>query len=201
MGRARSGYPPVSSVFDQWRAAYSELTPAGHALVAELMAMVWPRQQHYDERAVRKFLHDCAPRTVVEFGGYDGALAAAMLPGFPRIESWVNHDIVAVPQVCSDKRYRLGALTHADAMIASHSFEHVSTTEAFEAIRAVRPRALFVDAPLPQSGSVDWSGYQGTHILPLSWSEFDSYVRLNGYTESARWNTNKSHARAYRSAT
>lgn len=188
------------NVFDQWRAAYGELTPAGHRLVASLMAMIWPVQRHYRERAVRNFLSVANPRSVVEFGGYDGALAAAMLPECPDIESWTNYDLVEVPQVCEDSRYSLGPLRQADALVASHSFEHITATELLDVVQGVQASSVFVDSPLPQDGAVDWRGYEGTHILPLSWHDLDTLLVAQGYVESGRWATNGSHARSYRMA-
>lgn len=188
------------NVFDQWRAVYDELTPAGHRLVAELMAMIWPDQRHYSIPAVLEFLSAAKPRTVMEFGGYDGALAAEVLPLFPALERWTNHDIVRVPQVCTDSRYELEGLRQSDVLIASHSFEHVKSMEIIRVVEIVDPAHIFVDSPLTQSERPDWDGYQGTHILSLSWDQLAAALVLKGYRETGRWNTNGSHARSYKRA-
>jgi hypothetical protein len=138
---------------------------------------------------VREFLNTREPKHVVELGGWDGSLAAAMLAEFDFIESWVNMDIAPdVPQVCDDHRYDRTVLSNwpwmrdvtADALIASHVFEHMRIHQIEQLLRRWRVDSVFIDSPLtrdPQS----WDGYFGSHILEVGSDELVQRLVALGY--------------------
>ena len=188
----------IGGVFDVWRSVYDEMTPESHRAVNRLMCERWPDQRHYHPASVSSFLTMAEPGTVMEFGGYTGQLASEMLAQFPAISRWVNCDFAPVDHVCLDSRYSNGEVEPSDALVAAHVFEHIREHEIDAVLRGAMARDLYIDCPLPARQGTNWRGYQGTHILSLSWSELAELIEGHGYTETARWDTVKSHARAYR---
>lgn len=165
--------------WDQWRADYDTMTFAEHQAFNAEVARQHPVQRQWDGDAVRAFLSRRQPQTVVELGGWDGSLAAAMLPDFPAILRWRNLDITPdVPQACISPRYQREVLEGwpwhqtetADALVASHVFEHMRIREIEQLLSAWDVSAVFIDAPIRQVSS-HWVGYEGTHILEVGSDE------------------------------
>jgi len=164
--------------WDQWRADYDLMTFADHQAFNQQAARLHPVQQSYDAPAVRRFLRERQPRNVVEVGGWDGALANLMIDEFYGIKTWVNYDITDVPQVCDAPAYGRVVLDDwpwktrvtADALVASHVFEHMRMIEIEWLLNAWDVRSVFVDCPI--SGPPDWTGYHGSHILEVGVPEF-----------------------------
>lgn len=174
--------------FDEWRARYDTLTFHEHQQINAEWAIQYPHQRSFDTDAVASFLGEHQPGSVVELGGWDGALAAEMLYRFPVVETWVNYDITPnVPQVCADTRYERVVLddwawnreARADVLIASHVFEHMRAGQ----IRLLLDRwdidSVYVDAPV--NGGV-WDGYHGSHILELDQAGLVALVESCGFT-------------------
>lgn len=172
--------------FDEWRARYDTLTFHEHQQANTEWAVLYPEQRSFDSDKVAAFLAGRAHGSVVELGGWDGQLAALMLEQFPDIETWVNYDITDVPQVCTDHRYERVVLddwpwlrdARADALVASHVFEHMRGSQIRLLLERWDVDAVFVDAPLATS----WDGYHGSHILELDKDGLVELVESCGFT-------------------
>lgn len=165
--------------WNQWRADYDKMSFAEHqAFNAECLKQ-HPVQQSFDTRAVDAFVQVHKPRTVVELGGWDGALADKILWKNKHIIEWRNIDITPdVPQVCLDDRYSVEVLSdwpwrqqvQADALIASHVFEHMKLAEIEWLLTEWEFDRIYADIPL-YTEATDWDGYEGSHILEVSMGE------------------------------
>lgn len=192
-------------IFDMWREAYSELTPKTSALVNNLMARIWPQQPAFHLGSVLEFLDYASPRTIIEFGGFNGELAEKVLSrDKDTIREWVNIENCGVRSVCSDSRYRVATeipraedFTGCVALIAIHSFEHISSGEAMGIVSRCLANHVYIDCPIPQTTKPDWIGYYGTHITDMSWHEMATSVISIGYNEVGGWSTNSSMAKSF----
>lgn len=182
--------------WDEWRQQYQALDFHGQAAFYVEVAREYPEQTHWDLNACVGFYERLRPARIVEIGGWDGALAAEMLSRHPEIESWDNHEIVAVPQACQDSRYRRHLLDDwfwldpppGDALVTSHTVEHLSNEHLRDLLDASGGyRALFVATPLPDATRPRWGGYHGSHILDLSWDELDAEIQARGWFPEGRW--------------
>ena len=173
--------------WDEWRSRYSSMT---YAEQQAFYSEVWkhhPSQLHFDAGAALAFMRALPvmprPMRVVEIGGWRGELAEALIPYLPASWSWLNLEIcreAAAASVCQQPAFRavspeswpwedLPTLAGADILVASHVIEHMSV-EHLEALvdSLATARWMFLASPLPQSGTPDWAGYNGSHVLPLS---------------------------------
>jgi hypothetical protein len=146
-----------------------------------------PDQRHFNGRAIGAFFGALEnPGRVVEIGGWDGALADAMLKDTPSIESWDNYEIcreICDLQKCSDPRYRVH---HAriveppscDTLVCSHVIEHMSEDEVTSLLDATDAAALYLDTP---ALSGDWSGSTSFHVLRWNRTELNDAVEARGF--------------------
>lgn len=177
---------------DAWRKAYlaGELTYADHRRIYERIAVEYPNQNYYAAELAKHFFAGATPEEVFELGGWDGALAAEVLPEAASIQRWTNYEIVKVPQVCTDPRYRLAVPNrfvwelpslHGDAFFASHVLEHLTAADMEKLLDKLDTfRWAYVDVPLP-SEPFDWKGTTTTHALVWSISEFDQAWEERGW--------------------
>jgi len=188
----------TSDELDVWRANYRAGTAsiADHRELYDRIAAEYPDQGYCSLDLMSKFLEKYQRVTsVVELGGWDGAVAGQMLRNFD-LECWVNYEIAQVDQVCQDERYRcivpendwswniFGAF-HADAFVASHSLEHLTLDHLRDLMRAIQCEYAYVDVPLSEEGE-DWTYSTTTHALELSIGEFDSLWEGAGWTIDER---------------
>lgn len=161
--------------WNQWRRDYLTMSFAEHQAFNEGCGFLHPNQQHFDAVACEAFLEQRQPLTVVEVGGWDGALAALMLDAVPSIRSWVNYDITpGVKQVCDHPAYRLEVLdgwpweidVTADCLVASHVFEHMVSADVAALVDRWDVASVFVDCPVPRQAR-SWDGYDGSHVLEV----------------------------------
>ena len=169
--------------WDQWRANYTRMTFAEHQAFNQKVADLHPVQA-----SCRAFLDEFRPGSVAEIGGWDGALAALMLSECDFIDEWVNYDITDVPQTCVDARYSQVVLDDwpwntnvtADALIASHVFEHMLGSEAMMTLSTWNINHVFVDCPIGTSAQ-SWDGYHGSHIIDVGSTELLKRLGDIGY--------------------
>jgi hypothetical protein len=182
---------------DAWRDSYTsgDLRIEDHRALYERVAAEYPEQNYYALPLVLDFLRWANPATVLEMGGWDGALARDV---FDRREGadivmWQNHEVVGVGQVCDDTRYfrvvdtdlflwEYDALS-ADAFVASHVLEHLTADDLMALITQLALSNIdfvYADVPLGIKGQ-DWRGTTTTHVLPWSISEFDQEWYDAGY--------------------
>lgn len=175
--------------FDVWRANYKTMSFADHQEFNAECLRLYPEQRSWDAKACANFLAKYEPSSVVELGGWDGALADLMLREFP-IDRWCNYDITpGVPSACDDPRFSTVVLddwpwrqkVEADVLIASHVFEHMRMYEIDLLLTEWRVGAVFVDCPIGLSMR-SWRGYDGSHILEVGSREFLSRCLQIGYS-------------------
>lgn len=176
--------------WDAWRAEHAEMSFHDQQLFYQRVAREHPEQQHFDlaEAAATFDLINTPGATVVELGGWNGALASRLLSKFP-ISSWTNYDIVGVPQVCDHPRYQLVVLDDyfwklparpADAFVATHTIEHLTGEELEMLLDALLVDFIYLESPLGSEGQ-SWAGYPGSHILELGWREVRQLISDMGY--------------------
>ena len=174
--------------WNQWRNDYDEMSFADHQAFNAEAARLHPEQRCWDAEACATFLEERRPASVVELGGWDGSLAAEMLARFPSIRSWTNFDITPdVPQACDDPRYLRRVLTNwpwrlapkADALVASHVFEHMRMREVEWLLDRWDVDSVYVDIPI--SGPPNWDGYTGSHIIEAGVGEFLTRMDALGF--------------------
>ena len=189
----------MSYDFDAWRTRYDAMTYADHVRTYSELWKLFPVQQHFDGHALGLFLDQTSPERVLEVGGWDGELAAVMLATCPWITTWDNVEICLEARdasICFDKRYRAvsgdrflwemeGPFDY-DALVMSHSAEHMRWTELRALLEKISCRAVYLAAPLPTDGSdPDWKGYPGTHILEVGWNIIGGKLVSQGMREMA----------------
>lgn len=176
--------------WDGWRQQYSEMTFRDQQAFYRQVAQEHPDQQHFDvleaEAAFSRI--GIYGMTVVEMGGWDGALAETLIGHFP-IVRWQNYDIVAVyPQVCDDPRYKRIVLgdwfwnqpRSADVFVATHTIEHITGGELAKLFDCLDCEYVYLESPLKADGQ-SWAGYVGSHILELGWRQVDGLLVERGY--------------------
>jgi hypothetical protein len=186
--------------WDEWRRNYDSMT---YEQQQSFYSSVWqnhPIQQHYNADAAKAFfdLIDLIEEdlTIVEIGGWRGELAEAVLPdvrGF-----WLNIEIcreAAEQRIPTSPRYKaysppdwpwddptsIFTLQRADVLVASHVIEHLSVPHLELLLDTSRARWMFLASPLPAIGPVDWTGYNGSHILPLGWDGVEALAGTHGW--------------------
>src|SRR3990167_2181427 len=123
----------------------------------------------------------------------------------PVIRVWGNIDIapkLAAMQVCRDTRYiftiapdwvwdakvrevwKEAMDDEFDTVVATHVIEHLPLKQ-FQAFvdwvtATTGVKTLYLEAPLAE-GPTDWTGYPGSHILPIGWSEVRKMLDLSGW--------------------
>src|SRR6185436_6230054 len=143
----------------------------------------------WNEDVCLAFLEEYRPQIVVEIGGYDGGLAAAVLPQTPFVDGWLNMDLLDLPQVCEDPRYVQMVLKEnvwskqigAHALILSQTIEHFSEAKLRQLLSNLNVKAIYVDTPLPATSSSSWYGTETAHILPLSMMKLDALFLEHDY--------------------
>jgi hypothetical protein len=173
--------------WDAWRHAYPTMSFSEACEVNDVIASLYPEQQHFAGDLVAAFVERVQPVSVIELGGWDGALAAWAMG--PSVVRWENWDLSAVPQVCEDPRYRLVRLTdwawelpreYADLCVASHVLEHLTAGQISAFFMAHRFANVVVDVPIGPL-PVGWMGSTTTHILELSAGELADLIGSCGY--------------------
>lgn len=175
--------------WNAWRANYDTMSFADHQEFNADCVRLHPEQRCWNGEACDRFLAERWPRTVVELGGWDGSLAADMLARHPRIDVWTNYDISpGVPQACDDPRYQRVVLDYwpwhyypqADALIASHVFEHMRAEEVVRLVARWDVGSIYIDCPVGP-GPSGWHGYEGSHILEVGSTELLWRLEQVGY--------------------
>lgn len=185
--------------WDNWRERYNALTDQEQRDYYNAIEKRHPNQRHFNLEAISRFLAEREGVDVLEIGGWDGELADTILAANPRIKFWENRDIcgaLKARQVCRDKRYQFRVMDQfrwweseappaADTLIASHFIEHISDEDALNLFRWIGAGAIkhvLLDAPIDRVRLGEWGGYQGTHILTMSWAGITSALADYGFT-------------------
>lgn len=177
---------------DEYRTNYDSLPFSEHQAMYERIEEVYPEQSWWNAEDCAHFLAQYRPARVVEIGGHDGGLAAAVLPNATSVKSWTNYELVESPQVCDDPRYEVCILRdwawsvalNADALILSHVVEHLSEARLWDLLRNLSCPAVYVDAPLHEDVRTHWAGTETAHVLPYSMQDLDSAFSHRGYLKA-----------------
>jgi hypothetical protein len=156
-----------------------------------------PGQQFFTVKAVDDFLLDvyldliaARPIKVLEIGGWRGELAAAVFV-HNQIGEWLNVEVLKDAElpghnrgpwyrawVPSDYIWRVGVPTGYDALVMSHTIEHMRAEELRQILAQFDGPWVYLEAPLHEGG---WDGYGGTHILEIGWPQVDEMLAELGY--------------------
>ena len=180
--------------WNAWRASYDSATFAEQQAFYDRVYCEFPEQDRASVLVLGKLLEYIdAPVTVLELGGWTGALAAETLARHPAIVWWTNYEIsraAASESVCGDERYSAVALEEwywaqeheGDLFVASHVLEHLSVLDVLATFAATRTRYMYLQAPLREEPT-DWHGYHGSHILQVGWAALREALAEHGYRE------------------
>jgi glycosyltransferase involved in cell wall biosynthesis len=188
----RNAYKQPAPAFDwdQWRADYPNLSFKAQQDIYATVAEHSPDQNRFDEQSARAFLQLAAPSRVVEVGGWRGELAAALLPDFPTIKSWANHEIAPnLEPSPTDQRYRHHILTDwpwkrrmvGDALVLSHVVEHMQAAQFGRLLSKFTGDWVYIDCPVSDDPP-DWTGYDGSHVIEVGWSGLTLLLNHHGFT-------------------
>lgn len=185
--------------FDQWRTTYGTRTLAEESAFYDKVAVEHPEQQQWKSRASFTVAALEGATSVVELGPWRGELAASVLRRVPTIDSWAGFDVCrwAVENTrCTHTAYEPVTLTDwpwatdlpsADVFVASHVLEHLSWEHVqLLAEQFGKYARLVLDIPIPDDSPRDWQGYNGSHMLEVSWSEVDALLVDQGFWEASR---------------
>lgn len=180
---------------NKWRQNYRTMPFAKHQSDTDaiMLAHATPEQHIINSTDLRRCLAtiDCAGKRVIEFGGWRGAMANAVLSEFPDLAAWRNHEICPSAQRddhCRDPRYECVVAdrfvwetprpSEGDIFVTSHSIEHI-TAEHLGLLFKWLPDSIkwmYLCAPIPDSCEDNkWDGYGGTHILEIGWAQIIRY--------------------------
>jgi hypothetical protein len=177
--------------WDAWRSEHASMSFADQQEFYGEVAVAHPHQQNFDlAHAHATFDHISGlSQDVIELGGWDGALAEAMLDRVD-IARWTNYDLVEVPQVCQREDYHLRILddylwnegaVKADVFVACHTIEHLTAAELEQLFDVLRVRFIYLQAPIAKQSGQTWSRYFGSHILEIGWDAIDALLLARGY--------------------
>lgn len=181
--------------WDAWRAHYPKSTFAEQQAFYAQATLDHPNQRDFDVNACDAFLLLARPFKVVEVGGFDGALADAMLRRFGGISVWWNNEISpTVVPVALDPRYWHNTLDdwpwfidlHGDALILSHVVEHMLSEEFEQLVESFDGDWIYLDVPVGEEAE-NWDGYDGSHILEVGWGWLHEILSDHGFFERERW--------------
>jgi hypothetical protein len=187
--------------WDAWRSEHASMTFADQQEFYGSVAVAHPHQQCFDLPHARStFDHisgligflppDWPGLNVIELGGWDGALADALVSR-DDISSWTNYDLAEVPQVCTSTKYRLEVLSDyfwnrnltyvPDVFVACHTIEHLTGAELEQLFDVLQVKFIYLQAPIVKQSGQTWNGYVGSHILELGWDAIDELLVARGY--------------------
>jgi hypothetical protein len=180
--------------WDLWRTDYDVMTFRDQQRFYRIVAEQHPVQQTFNPQ-VAADAFDLIGGTnlrVAEVGGWDGLLAAIMLKRGD-VATWLNYDLITVPQVCKHPGYQQveldgylwnrGAVT-GDVFVACHTIEHLRARQLDQLFRCLRTRWVYLEAPLDDEPT-DWAGFEGSHILEIGWEGVEELLNLHGYENVA----------------
>lgn len=187
--------------FDEWRARYATMTDDEQRAFYAACARQYPTQAHGDLAGIQAFT--AGATSVVEVGGWTGTHAAACLAADPTIGAWTNIEWTKAAaeraettdpgyRVVVPERFRWWPLASAPApgsrVVLSHVIEHLSADDLHGLLTwlAETADAFYIEAPLPEIGVADWSGYLGTHMYAGAWNDIDVLMTALGFQRESR---------------
>lgn len=172
-----------------------------HVAYYDVIYEHFPEQQHGDLTAIREFFSGTQdPETVLEIGGWNGAIAGMVLGEFPQVTKWYNFELCRpaiahglkhsryTARVLPDFVWNVPELPACSTFFAAHTIEHMRARELLALFaRLHSARRMYLEAPLPQSATAhDWSGRWSTHILEIGWNEVESLAQSHGFQVTHR---------------
>lgn len=185
-------------MFDEWRSKYEEMSYRDNIDFHNQMESMYPNQMHFNAGNVIITLNLIGrPFKVLEFGGWKGDLAFAMITHYgDDIINWINIEIceaVINKTIHSSEKYRVikphrfdwfaeKRIEKPDVVVATHFIEHISN-EHFELLARYVSGipVIYFEAPIEDSRQ-SWNGYMGTHKLIYGWDDVKRIMKGYGYS-------------------
>lgn len=195
-------------MFDKWRSEYEVMSYEDQVNFHNCVESEYPVQMHFNADGVIEALNLISkPFKVLEFGGWKGDLAFAMIVHYgDAIVDWANIEICEAAinkTIRPSKKYRVikpcrfdwfaeERIEKPDAIIATHFIEHLSN-EHFELLAKYVSGVpiVYFEAPIKECGQL-WDGYIGTHKLTYGWNDVKRIMEHRGYL-----NINLKHGKVF----
>lgn len=194
-------YVPIEMDWDFWRSQYKTWPFMAHHVFYDRVFEKYPVQDHVCKQALSDFFskHVDHGSSVIEIGGWNGAAAKRILESRRDISEWTNYEIcekAALASVCDDRRYTPVALKDwpwnidmkkANVLVAAHVFEHMLAHDIEAILKRNRGiSVVFVECPISEKNNVNWTGYNGTHILEVGWCGVEAIFEECGFYVAER---------------
>lgn len=174
-----------------WRQRYRSMPFSQHQSDTDaiMLGHATPEQYIINSTDLRRCLSgvEDTGSGVLEFGGWRGAMANAVLSEFPNLTGWTNYEICPSARFdahCRDPRYELVVTDRflwesprprsGRIFVSSHAIEHL-TAEHLNLLFRWLPdsiRWMYLCAPIQDSTTDEkWQDYGGTHILEIGWEQ------------------------------
>lgn len=180
--------------WDTWRRDYDAMSWDEQVDFYTKVGRLRPDQRFFTAPQVAAFLATAyaalrKPVKVIEIGGWKGELAS-MVGRDAMVGEWLNVEVLKEAEkvdlgpwyrawVPSDYIWRVGVPTGYDALVMSHTIEHMRGDELRQIIEQFDGSWVYLEAPLQDGGH--WDGYGGTHILELGWPQVDELLAERGF--------------------
>jgi hypothetical protein len=185
-------------MFNEWRDRYEEMSYRDNIDFHNQLESMYPNQAHFKADNVIIALDLIGkPFKVLEFGGWKGDLAFAMMVHYgDAIIDWVNIEICEAAinkTIRPSKKYRIikphrfdwfveERIEKPDVIIATHFIEHISNEHFDLLARYVSGvPVIYFEAPMEDDGQ-SWNGYMGTHKLTYGWNDVKRIMESYGYS-------------------
>lgn len=184
--------------FDEWKSKYEIMSYEDQINFHNNCESMFPNQAHFNAGNVITALDLIGkPFEVLEFGGWKGDLAFAMMVHYgDAIIDWVNIEICEAAinkTIHPSKKYRIikprrfdwfveERVEKPDVIIATHFIEHISNEHFDLLARYVSGvPVIYFEAPMEDDGQ-SWNGYMGTHKLTYGWNDVKRIMESYGYS-------------------
>jgi len=184
------------AVFNIWRACYDDMTWEDQRLFHDKILPLFPHSAGHTNSQVLLFFAmitdemDILNYRVLEFGGYNGSMARDVIRMYGLVKMWHNVEIShKMPQIKMSDVYQLlvpGAFLwdldiandNYNVFVSSHAIEHLKHEHLEKLLRGLPKRIeyIYLEAPLKQTGNIDWNNYYGTHIYEYDFDAIDEVL-------------------------
>jgi len=167
--------------------------------------LLYPDQSHWNKELTYEFFinvqHADCDMSVLEFGGWKGSTANAVIPEFDvqdygMILCWDNYDIcdACIPKTeCNESVYNVQIINDYiwntgfhkkiyNVFYAVHAIEHIDNEELEKLINTIPESVdwIYLESPL-RDDVCDWTGRNNAHVLTYGWNKVIDLLKKKGY--------------------